>query len=36
MTVETNVRGAEHDVDPLFLNRWSPRAFTGEPIPTRP
>ena len=27
------MRTREHDVDPLFLNRWSPRAFTGEPIP---
>ena len=26
-------RTADHDVDPLFLERWSPRAFTGEPIP---
>jgi len=26
-------RVAEHAVDPLFLNRWSPRAFTGEAIP---
>ena len=22
-----------HDIDPIFLHRWSPRAFTGEPIP---
>jgi len=33
MTVEHGVRTREHDVDPLFLNRWSPRAFTSEPIP---
>jgi nitroreductase len=26
-------RTADHDIDPLFLQRWSPRAFTGEPIP---
>ncbi|OIQ93834.1 malonic semialdehyde reductase RutE [mine drainage metagenome] len=26
-------RQAEFPVDPLFLNRWSPRAFTGEPLP---
>jgi nitroreductase len=32
MTVENDVRRREHSVDPLFLNRWSPRAFTGEPI----
>lgn len=26
-------RAAEHDIEPLFLSRWSPRAFTGESIP---
>ena len=26
-------RIADHDIDPLFINRWSPRAFTGETIP---
>jgi nitroreductase len=26
-------RTADHDLDPIFLNRWSPRAFTGEPMP---
>ena len=26
-------RVAEHPVAPLFLERWSPRAFTGEAIP---
>ncbi|MBV9867578.1 MAG: nitroreductase family protein [Abitibacteriaceae bacterium] len=25
-------RQAEHDVQPIFLNRWSPRAFSPEPI----
>ncbi|MFD1587249.1 nitroreductase family protein [Halorientalis brevis] len=25
-------RTPEHDVDPLFVNRWSPRAMTGEPL----
>ena len=25
-------RQPEHDVDPLFVNRWSPRAMTGEPL----
>jgi nitroreductase len=25
-------RVPEHPVDPLFLNRWSPRAFTGEAL----
>lgn len=29
----TNGRTADHDVHPMFLARWSPRAFTGEPIP---
>jgi nitroreductase len=26
-------RTADHEVDPQFLERWSPRAFTGEAIP---
>lgn len=26
-------RRADHDIEPLFLERWSPRAFTDEPIP---
>lgn len=26
-------RTADHPIDPLFLERWSPRAFTGESIP---
>lgn len=25
-------RTREHDVDPLFVNRWSPRAMTGEVV----
>ena len=25
-------RTADHPIDPLFLERWSPRAFTGEAI----
>lgn len=25
-------RDPEHDIDPLFVNRWSPRAMTGEPL----
>jgi nitroreductase len=28
-----NGRTADHEVDPAFLHRWSPRAFTGEAIP---
>jgi nitroreductase len=27
-----NSRSTDHPIDPLFLERWSPRAFTGEPI----
>lgn len=27
------VRQAEHPVNPLFIERWSPRAYTGEEIP---
>jgi nitroreductase len=26
-------RTADHDIDPIFLRRWSPRAFTGAEIP---
>lgn len=26
-------RYPDHPVAPLFLDRWSPRSFTGEPIP---
>ena len=26
-------RTSDHEIDPLFLERWSPRAFTGEAIP---
>ena len=25
-------RAADHPIDPIFLERWSPRAFTGEAI----
>ena len=32
MTTVAN-RTAEHPIDPLFLERWSPRAFTGEAMP---
>lgn len=28
-----NGRTADHPIDPMFLDRWSPRAFTGEAIP---
>ncbi|HEY6099142.1 MAG TPA: nitroreductase family protein [Anaeromyxobacter sp.] len=26
-------RTSEHGIDPMFFQRWSPRAFTGEEIP---
>ena len=29
----TSPRVSDHPIDPLFTRRWSPRAFTGEPIP---
>lgn len=32
MTTE-NPRTADHPIDKVFLERWSPRAFTGETIP---
>lgn len=30
---ETNGRRSDYPIDPIFLDRWSPRAFTGEPLP---
>ena len=30
---DTNPRRPEHPVEPLLLDRWSPRAFTGETMP---
>lgn len=33
MTVAVPPRQSEHPVEPLFLERWSPRAFTSEEIP---
>jgi nitroreductase len=30
--VNVNGRIAEYSIDPLFLERWSPRAFTAEPM----
>lgn len=27
-----NTRTADHQVDPLFLERWSPRAFDAQPL----
>ena len=26
------VRQADHEVDPLFVKRWSPRAMSGEAV----
>jgi nitroreductase len=26
-------RNSDHDIEPLILQRWSPRAFTGEAMP---
>jgi nitroreductase len=33
MSITTNGRTSETDLDPMFLERWSPRAFTGEAMP---
>ena len=30
--LEKNTRKADHDINPLMLNRWSPRAMSGEEI----
>ncbi|HLH11038.1 MAG TPA: nitroreductase family protein [Methylovirgula sp.] len=30
---EVNPRVADYPIDRQFLERWSPRAFTGEPVP---
>ena len=30
---EVNHRSSETPIDPMFLERWSPRAFSGEPMP---
>ena len=27
-----NTRISDYPIDPMFLERWSPRAFTGEPL----
>ena len=32
MTETQNPRIASADVDPLFINRWSPRSFSDEPL----
>ena len=33
MSLTANSRTADYPVDPLFLDRWSPRAFDGQPVP---
>jgi nitroreductase len=33
MTKSANSRTADHEIDKIFLERWSPRAFTEEEIP---
>ena len=33
MTTSANSRIADHEIESLFLERWSPRAYTGEEIP---
>lgn len=33
MAVIENTRKADHPIDQVFLDRWSPRAFNGEEIP---
>ncbi len=32
MPIQSNFRQADYPIEPDFLNRWSPRAFTGEPM----
>lgn len=32
MTKSANSRSADHEIEPIFLERWSPRAFTEEEI----
>jgi nitroreductase len=32
-TNENPARTADHPIDPIFLERWSPRAFTAEAMP---
>jgi nitroreductase len=29
----SSARTPDHAIEPLFVDRWSPRSFTGEPIP---
>ncbi len=33
MTLTANGRNADHPIDTMFLDRWSPRAYDGQPVP---
>lgn len=33
MALTVNNRTADHDIDPVFLERWSPRAYDGSAVP---
>ena len=33
MALIANGRTADHPINPVFLERWSPRAFDGRPVP---
>ena len=33
MTLTANNRTADHPIDPVFLERWSPRAYDGSAVP---
>ena len=35
MTKGSEVRKADHSIDKIFLDRWSPRAMTGDTIPEK-
>ena len=30
----TTPRSPDHPIEPIFLDRWSPRAYDGQPMPT--
>ena len=31
-TISDNTRRADHNINSIFVNRWSPRSMTGEEI----
>ena len=33
MPLTANNRTADYSIDPVFLERWSPRAYDGQPVP---